>query len=150
MPPMPRGWVEPLSMPAHPSISLITARNVGAGGDARHALSAFIDGIPDWKLTALPVEQDTKIHEDENFQLVLLGITSYGTEYNLQVQVNAGATLWSLKIHREGAAATGTSVARQDIDSDAMGRQSVYPPRVSVGSWSPGDIRDDLKRKIMI
>ncbi|KAK4063426.1 uncharacterized protein Triagg1_9446 [Trichoderma aggressivum f. europaeum] len=64
-------------------------------GKADKQLKAFIENIPDSSLTALPTNPGT-LHKDTNFRLDMQGMTKK-QEHNLQVQVNKGTTITSLK-----------------------------------------------------
>ncbi|CDF35198.1 unnamed protein product [Chondrus crispus] len=75
-------------------------------GKAKKALDDFIDNIPDSKLTGIHQGAGT-LHTDTDFRLDLQGMTS-GTPkmYNLQIQINRGTQLSTLKKFSPGTVST--------------------------------------------
>ncbi|KAF4472226.1 hypothetical protein FALBO_862 [Fusarium albosuccineum] len=65
------------------------------GRGVKRDLTDFIDSIPDEKLEGFPDSQST-LYRNKDFRLDMQGITSSG-DWNLQIQVNSGATTTSLK-----------------------------------------------------
>ncbi|PUU82922.1 hypothetical protein B9Z19DRAFT_966241 [Tuber borchii] len=64
--------------------------------NAKKSLQNFInDGIPASKLTGFPESAGT-IYSDQNFRLDMQGKTTDG-KYNLQIQINRGTKLTTLK-----------------------------------------------------
>ncbi|CAZ82270.1 unnamed protein product [Tuber melanosporum] len=64
-------------------------------GKANKALRDFINDIPDSKLTGFP-ESGGTIYSDRDFRLDMQCKTSNGG-YNLQIQINKGTTITSLR-----------------------------------------------------
>ncbi|KAL2206896.1 hypothetical protein CC79DRAFT_1398762 [Sarocladium strictum] len=64
-------------------------------GKASKSLKAFISSIPDSALNRLPLEGGT-IYINTDFRLDMQGMTS-AQEHNLQVQINKGTTISTLK-----------------------------------------------------
>ena len=66
-------------------------------GKANKALFDFIDDIPDEKLTGDFGGEGGTIYSDRDFRLDMQGMTTGGKAYNLQIQVNKGTTISTLK-----------------------------------------------------
>ncbi|KAF5963800.1 hypothetical protein FBULB1_13168 [Fusarium bulbicola] len=98
-------------------------------GKASKELKGFINEIPDSSLNALPSNPGT-IRKTTDFRLDMQGMTTDG-KHNLQVQVNNGTTISTLK-----------KVAPKTVAGPAL-----VP---SDGSWTAADIRAELLAKILI
>ncbi|KAF2255933.1 hypothetical protein BU26DRAFT_12098 [Trematosphaeria pertusa] len=98
-------------------------------GKASKALKGFIDNIPDSDLEALPTSAGT-IYSDDNFRLDMQGMTS-SQEYNLQVQINKGTTISTLKKFSPATVAGPVLVPSDD-------------------PWSASKIRNELIDNILI
>ncbi|KAF2768103.1 hypothetical protein EJ03DRAFT_274905 [Teratosphaeria nubilosa] len=94
-------------------------------GKAQKALKAFIEGIPESKLTNLTKSIGT-LYKDDDFRLDMQGMTSDDpAKHNLQVQVNNGTAISTLKkaapktVAGPVLVAAGTSAS--DVRSELLG-----------------------------
>ncbi|KAG8627442.1 hypothetical protein KVT40_004925 [Elsinoe batatas] len=96
-------------------------------------LLSFIDSIPDDKLTGLrPPKPNYTIFTNVNLRLDNQGYTSTDPKkHNLQVQINRGTTISTLKSAAKKSSQRGTSVAIAEVPDD--------------GSWGAKKIKDTLK-----
>ncbi|KAI0346108.1 hypothetical protein BDW22DRAFT_1425635 [Trametopsis cervina] len=75
-------------------------------GKADKALVAFINAIPDDKLTAIPTNTGT-LYRDTDFRLDMQGMTTGNPQrHNLQVQINKQTTISTLKKHAPATVST--------------------------------------------
>ncbi|KAJ1713090.1 hypothetical protein AFGD_005267 [Aspergillus flavus] len=99
-------------------------------GKATSALTAFIENIPDGKISGYTSGEHT-LHRDTNFRLDNQGLTTGDPQYyNLQVQINNQTTISTLKRVK------GETVAHTLVPAD--------------GSWTPEQIRQALLANTLI
>ncbi|KAG0633584.1 hypothetical protein HOY80DRAFT_929857 [Tuber brumale] len=96
-------------------------------GKGSKALRAFINDIPDSKLTGFTESAGT-IHFDQDFRLDMQGKTTNGG-YNLQIQINRGTTISTLK---------------------AAAPRTVAGPVIATGTESATVIRNSFIAKMLI
>ncbi|KAK4246189.1 hypothetical protein C7999DRAFT_33404 [Corynascus novoguineensis] len=107
-------------------------------GKASAAIRAFIESIPDEKLTGFAdPDPSYTIYSNTDFRLDLQNKTSTKPpNYNLQVQVNRQSTISTLKRMKKKTGNTGTTVAKALVPTD--------------GSWNAAAVRAALLAGRMI
>ncbi|KAK7953759.1 hypothetical protein PG996_014651 [Apiospora saccharicola] len=78
----------------------------------------FIEDIPDEKLQGFRLVPGT-LHKDNNFRLNMLGLTTGAGEYNLQIQINNGILISSLKEYASMTVAGPVLVPQSFVESSA-------------------------------
>ncbi|KAJ4386802.1 hypothetical protein N0V93_009700 [Gnomoniopsis smithogilvyi] len=100
-------------------------------GKASSSLIEFIEDIPEDKLKALPTTH-TKIYFNVDYRLDMQGMTTKKPQHhNLQVQVNNGTTITTLKALAPVTVAGTTLVPSEN-------------------PWTPAEIKADLMAKRMM
>jgi soluble lytic murein transglycosylase-like protein len=105
-------------------------------GQAKDALTEFIDSIPAAKLTGIPTTATSAVYKTKHFRMDMQGPTTakkgQGKRYNLQIQVN-----------RETAITTLKKLAPKTVAKS-------LPPMEEAKDWTAEEIRKDLKKNMMI
>lgn len=100
-------------------------------GKAKNELEEFIANIPDSKLTGFP-SIETTVYKTRNFRLDMQKVTTKDPRcYNLQVQINRGTIITSLKRF----AGKSLSIALVPVKEEA---------------WTPAEVRAELEKNRII
>ncbi|KAI4595646.1 hypothetical protein KJ359_006635 [Pestalotiopsis sp. 9143b] len=107
-------------------------------GKATDAIKAFIQDIPDEKLVGFSDPNPTyTVYNDKDFRLDVQNmVAGKPPQFNIQVQINAGTSISTLKKMSKKSKNRGTTVAKALIPSD--------------GSFTAADVRNALLEGLMI
>lgn len=105
-------------------------------GEAKDALTDFIESIPEAKLTGIPKTTTTGVYKDKHFHMDMQGPTiakkGQVKRYKLQIQVNRATTLTTLK-----------KLAPKSVTKSLL-------PMEEEKDWTAEEIRKDFEKHIMI